>query len=196
MIGIRNQEVSNEVGNTKPRRGWNVNIGRSICSQDSPRQAKLWFDRKPVQAVGWPYPRVQRAASRHWIYHLFRVLVLRRLQLLLLLTARSCQCGRSIDALGHHIAACARAGVLVAARICREAGGRVATSVFVRDLDLDLHNAGDARRLEVVADGLPLFGGAELAVDTTLVSVLRGDGSARDRGSAKDGVVLAVARRA
>ena len=43
-------------------------------------------------------------------------------------------------------------------------------------------------RLEVVADGLPLFGGAQIAVDTTLVSALHCDGSAligaanRDRG--------------
>ena len=64
--GNRNQEASNKV-NMKRRRGWDVNISRSICSQDSPRQADLWFDRKPVQAVGWPCPRVQRAASRHWI---------------------------------------------------------------------------------------------------------------------------------
>ena len=82
----------------------------------------------------------------------------------------------------------------VAARICREAGGRV---VFVQDLDLDVHNAGDARRLEVVADGLPLVGGAQLAVDTTtLVSVLLGDGSARTGATRRDGVALAVARRA
>ena len=84
----------------------------------------------------------------------------------------------------------------VAARICREVGGRVATNVFVRDLDLDVHNAGDARRLEVVADLLPLFGGAQLAVDTTLVSVLRGDGSARTGAARRDGVTLAAARRA
>ena len=84
--------------------------------------------------------------------HLFRVLLPRRLQLPLPLTARACRCGCSLGALGHHRAACARGGVLgrrgcavesVAARICREAGGRVATNVFVRDLDLDLHNAGD-----------------------------------------------------
>ena len=31
----------------------------------------------------------------------------------------------------------------------------------------------DGRRLEVVADGLPLFGDDQLAVDTTLVSALR-----------------------
>ena len=78
----------------------------------------------------------------------------------------------------------------------REPGGWVVTNVFVRDVDLDLHNAGDARRLEVVADGLPLFGGAQLAVDTTLVSVLRGDGSARTGAARRDGVPLAAARRA
>ena len=48
----------------------------------------------------------------------------------------------------------------VVAWICREAGGRVATNVLVRDLDIAEPIAGDGRRLEVVADGLPLFGGA------------------------------------
>ena len=56
-----------------------------------------------------------------------------------------------------------------AARIRREAGGLVTTNVMVGDLDLSVPNAADARRLEVVVDGLPLFGGAQLAVDTTLV---------------------------
>ena len=37
-------------------------------------------------------------------------------------------------------------------------------------------HGGDNRRLEVVADGLPLFGGVQLAIDTTLVSALQGDG--------------------
>ena len=37
------------------------------------------------------------------------------------------------------------------------------------------------RRLEVVVDGLPLFGGAQMAVDTTLFSTFHGDGSARRR---------------
>ena len=41
---------------------------------------------------------------------------------------------------------------------------------------IDVH---DGRRLEVVADGLPLFGGVQLAVDTTLVSPLHCDGTAR-----------------
>ena len=84
----------------------------------------------------------------------------------------------SLDALGHHRAACARAGFLgqrgfaiesVVARVCREAGGRVRTTVMVRDLDMGILLVGDARRLEVVVDGLPLFSGRQLAVDATLV---------------------------
>ena len=54
------------------------------------------------------------------------------------------------------------------ARICREGGARVSMNVFVRDLDLGPFNHLDGRRLEVVADGLSLFGGAQLAIDTTL----------------------------
>ena len=113
---------------------------------------------------------------------LFRVLLLRRFRLPLPFSRRLCRCGRLLDALGHHRAGCARAGVLVrrgfalesaAARICREAGGRVTTNIFVCDLDITAPDALDSRRLEVVADGLLLFGGAQLAVDTTVVSPLR-----------------------
>ena len=135
---------------------------------------------------------------------LFRVLLLRRLRISLPFSRRYCRCGRSLDAFGHHRAACSRAGVLgrrgfalesAAARICREAGGRVTTNVFVRDLDVAVPNALDGRRLEVVADGLPLFAGAQLAVDTTLVSPLHADGSPHPHAADSDGAVLAIARR-
>ena len=43
-------------------------------------------------------------------------------------------------------------------------------SLFPREFDLAVPHAHDTRRLEVVADGLPLFGGTQLAIDTTLVS--------------------------
>ena len=90
--------------------------------------------------------------------------------------AHSCWCSRPFDSCGHHRAAWARAGVLVGrgwalesvmARVCREAGGRVTTNVMIRDLDLIQPGVVDARRLEVVVDGLFLFGGAQLAVDGT-----------------------------
>ena len=44
------------------------------------------------------------------------------------------------------------------ARVCREAGARV--SVFLRDLDLTI-SAMDERRIEVIAEGLPNFRGAQ-----------------------------------
>ena len=84
------------------------------------------------------------------------------------------ECGRPLDPCGHHRAACAQAGMLgrrgytlesIMARICREAGGRV------RDMDVQAPLAGDSRRLEAVVDGLPVRGGAQVAVDTTLVCV-------------------------
>ena len=106
---------------------------------------------------------------------LFRVLLLRRLRLPLPPVSRTCRCGRLLDSFRHHRAA----GVLgrrgfavesVGARIFREGGARVATNVLVRDLDLLVPNVHDGRRLEIVAEGLPLFGGVQLVVDTTLVS--------------------------
>ena len=56
-------------------------------------------------------------------------------------------------------------------------------------------NAVDGRRLEVVADGLSLWHGAQPAIDTTLVSPLHSDGSARRRAADNDGAALEVARR-
>ena len=68
------------------------------------------------------------------------------------------------------------------ARVCREAGGRVATNLLVRDLYFSVA-VNDARRLEVVVDVLSLHGGAQLAVDTSLVSALHCDGTHQTRCS-------------
>ena len=78
----------------------------------------------------------------------------------------------------------------VAARICREAGGRVSTNVFV---DLMEPGVADGRRLEVVVNGLPLFGGSQIAVDTTLVSALHCNGTPLRRAAGEDGVALTAA---
>ena len=69
------------------------------------------------------------------------------------------------------------------------------TNVMLRDLDMVLPNAADGRLLEVVADGLPLFGGAQLAVDTTLVCALRRDGNPTRNAANEDGVALRRARQ-
>ena len=61
------------------------------------------------------------------------------------------------------------------------------------DLDLPPRGPHDQRRLEVVADGLPLFHGAQLAIDTTKVSPVSGDG--RPGPQRVDGAALVRARR-
>ena len=130
-----------------------------------------------------------------------RVLLLRRLRLAIALADRRCRCRRLLDPYGDHRAACPTAGVLgnrgaplerAVARVCREAGARVSVNAFVRDLNIDAA-PGDGRRLEVVANGLPLWGGAQIAVDTTLVSPVQRDGLPRPRAAEVDGVALQAA---
>ena len=154
---------------------------------------------------GLPFTCCPTSFHNRFEAQLFRVLLLfRRLWLPLPPTSRSCRCGRPLDALGHHRTACPTVGVLgrrgsalesAAARVCREAGGCVSVNVAVRDLDIGVPDEADARRLEVVVDGLPLFHGAQLGVDTTLVSVLRRDGTPHPRCANADGAALATARR-
>ena len=69
------------------------------------------------------------------------------------------------------------------------------TNVLLRDLDVGMHNVADGRRLEVVADGLPLFGGAQLAIDTTLVCALRRGGNPTHNAANEDGAALRRARQ-
>ena len=74
-------------------------------------------------------------------------------------------------------------------RICREAGARVAVHVALRDLNLDVP-AADGRRIEVVANGLPIWQGAQIAVDATIVSPMRRDGQPRPRADHEPGLAL------
>ena len=47
------------------------------------------------------------------------------------------------------------------------------TNTLVRDLNVAVSRLDD-RRIEVIANGLPLWNGAQLAVDTTIVSARPG----------------------
>ena len=193
------------VGNTKHPAELNASSEErsSVLNRMSGRDSALLRSQSgPVAGVSLsstpssPLTRIEPA--------LLRVLLQRRLALPLPLSNRTCRCGRPLDAFGHHRVASARCGVLgtrgfalesAARSVCREAGARVATDQFVRDWDLGVPNANDNRRLEVVADGLPLFGGVQLAVDPTLVSAARGDGEPVLGAADRDGVALRRARR-
>ena len=55
--------------------------------------------------------------------------------------------------------------------------------------------AADGRRIEVLAQDLPLFGGVQLAADITLRSVLTCNGEPYPHAADVDGAVLVAARR-
>ena len=132
----------------------------------------------------------------------FRTLLLDRLQLPLELTHSRCECGAPLDAYGRHRAACNHSGRLktrsvasevALARVCREAGARVQTNVFLRNLNVS-PPVTDSRRIEVIATGLPCYGGAQLAVDITVRSPLTACGECRPQTAAVNGVVANAAR--
>ena len=75
------------------------------------------------------------------------------------------------------------------ARVCREAGARVAQNVRLADMNLDA-SVQDARRIEVVCNGLPLWHGAQLAVDATIVSPVGRTGEPRAGADTRPALAL------
>ena len=200
LEGLRPPPVSQEGVEEEPnhQHGWQKLAARSLEIQHlsdtwstlTPTdQAMLRSQGGPLAAV--PFLALPTSRLTKLDPPVFRTLLLRRLRLPLPLTMLACGCGRLLDAFGRRGFALESAMV----RICREGGARVMTNVLVRDLDLNLHDHVDARRLDIVADGLPLFGGVQLASDTTLVSAVRQDGTPRPGATVRDGVALREARR-
>ena len=72
------------------------------------------------------------------------------------------------------------------ARICREAGATVRMNTKLRDMNVTVE-ANDERAIEVLATGLPLHQGAQLAVDITLRSALTATGLATPGAAHIDG---------
>ena len=197
---------------SEPKFGWQHKATRCVHQQfhdtvywpelSDPERALMRSQHGPLSSAALtavPTNRMTRIEAQP-----FRLLLLRRLRLPLPLTSRTCRCGRQLDSFGHHRAAYSVAGVLgergfpleqAAAQVCREAGARVRTNTFVRDMDLEGVHVLDGRRLEVVADGLTLWHGAQLAIDTTLVSPLHRDGTARRTAADRNGAALKQARR-
>ena len=64
------------------------------------------------------------------------------------------------------------------------------------DLNIDNIQRQDDRRIEVIANGLPLWGGVQLAIDTTLVSPLTRASEPRSRAGRYAGAAVQDATRA
>ena len=131
--------------------------------------------------------------------HLFRTLILERLQLPLQITESLYEgCHALLDPLGRHRASCTRSGRIkkratptecTVARIFREAGACVRQNVFPSDMNFN-DTPQDSRRIKVLAQDLPCFSGAQLAVDITLRSALTSNGEAHPQAADVDGAVF------
>ena len=170
---------------------------------DPPAQAMLDSQSGPFS--GRAFTSIPYTPDATYPGPLFRLLLLRRLRLPLPLSDRIRRCRRIVDPLGDHRSACPRTGVLrshggpleiAAARVCREAGARVTMHTRITDLNIPAPCRLDERRIEVIANGLPLWNGAQLAVDTTLVAPLTSTGQPRRRGGRYAGAALHEARQA
>ena len=67
-------------------------------------------------------------------------------------------------------------------------------NVMLREMNVTV-SALDERRVEVLASGLPLNHGAQLAIDVTLRSALTAGGAPRTNAARVDGAGFAQARR-
>ena len=134
----------------------------------------------------------------------FRVLLLDRLRLSLPLTDVRCEgCGKSLDAFGRHRTSCMISGRIrkraapievMTCRVCREAGALVKSNVFLRDMNICV-SASDERRIEVLAHGLSVRHGGQLAVDVTLRASTSAENIAHPHAADIDGTVASAARR-
>ena len=102
-----------------------------------------------------------------------------------------------------HRAVCADAGVLASrappleravAHIYQEAGARVARNMRLADMNIDVP-VSDNRRIEVVANGLPLWHGSQQAIDATIGSPVTRAGEAQPGADAQPGPALVGATR-
>ena len=127
----------------------------------------------------------------------FLVLLLRRLRLSLQLARRACRRRRARrPAFTRSRATCRVLAARASARAC--CGKRVphvVRNVHLADMKTDVPVLNE-RRIDFVANGLPLWHGAQLAVDAIIVSPATGSGDARPGADTEPGrAVHAAARR-
>ena len=98
--------------------------------------------------------------------------------------------------MGDHLASCMRTGGVQRRakplerawqQVFREAGARVVPQAFVRDMDMGVP-AADNRRIDLVARGLPLFGGVLICGDAAMVSPVHANGEPWHGAVERDGV--------
>ena len=175
--GLRQGQLSVDDSMPGVHKGWQRGVATHV--DEAFRAGVVWprlhsheqalFRSQSGPMAGAPFSSIPWSSVTRFEPQEFRVLLLRRLWCPLPLSAsklpvwpsprskwpppRSLSAHRSLGRRGFPLES-------AAARVWREAGGRVTTNVRVQDLDLPPRAGADNRRLEVVADGLSLFHGA------------------------------------
>ena len=121
LQGLRpRQPELDEVDPGVPSHGWQFFAALSV--EHHFRSHSVWPRLTPTEQAllrsqsgpkaGLPFSSIPTSSLSRFPPQLFHVLLLRRLWLPLPLASRTCRCGRLLDVLGHHRAACSRAGLL------------------------------------------------------------------------------------
>ena len=135
---------------------------------------------------------------------LFQTALRRRFRLPLHLGTRFCtarRCGMPLDRNGDHLASCSCTSLLQRRAkplerswqlVLREAGARVVPQQLMRDMDVAI-TASDGRQLDLVAYGLPVFGGVPICGDATIVAPLDRQGRPKYGADEDDAAALHAA---
>ena len=132
--------------------------------------------------AGMALSRAPTAPEFTILPHVLRVLLLKKLRLLLLLTEatrEACHKQRTLEETCNTSGTCAGRG----------AGAHVKCNARLRDMNVGVSATAD-RNIEVLVQDLPCFGAATAAIDVTLRSALARNGEAQPNAAEVDGAVL------
>ena len=167
---------------------------RALLLSSSGKGASHWLLALPTAPETTMAPEAMQAALR------------RRIRLQLPITCSRCpghHCNAPLDPWGDHCLACTRSGNLQRRakplerawqRVFREAGSREVNKPLLRDIIPGIPSQ-DNKKLDLVARGLPLYGGLPIIGDASLVSPIGSDGLPRLSADARAGAALRDTQR-
>ena len=218
-VGLKNgvrprrpEQVGDETDPAHFKHGWQFYASRQVYDQEhnvllaqfEPGQRALLRSQAGVGAGDW----LLAVPSSDWLKlsdSLFLLALRRRMFLPMPLARSACTaCSASLDEFGHHLLSCTRSGWLKRratglehawVQVLSEAGANAQHRPLLRDLALPGVLDTDSRQLDILAGGLPLYGGRTIVGDATLRSPVSGRGEPHGRAADVDGFIFGQARR-
>ena len=210
------EQIGNESDPAHFKHGWQFYATQQVYEQEhqvlhaqlNPTQQAMLRSQAGIGAGDW----LLAIPSSNWFKladNLFLLALRRRMFLPLPAARSSCtSCLAPLDEFGHHLLSCTRSGWLKRratglerawVQVLSEAGANSQHRPLLRDLAIPGVVDTDTRQLDIIAGGLPLFGGKTIIGDATLRSPVSGVGTphgGQEVNSANtDGYTFAKARR-